>query len=278
MMRTKKVQITNKKTDFKNLENSRLSIQISLDGFSFCIYDEELELFTALLHYEFDSKAKTPTMHLENIMNIFKENVLLQKAYKKVQVIHSNNMATFVPKVFFDEKYLKSYLKHTVKVFDNDFIVYDEILQSEIVSVYIPFVNVNNFLFDHFGAFEYTHSSSILVKKLIDTYKNTNKQYIFIHVEDHSFEMVFLDNGNFKMYNSFQYRTKEDFIYYILFTAEQLSLNPEAFELVFLGAIDEKSDLYKIAHQYIRNISFVENSQSKLKNLPDHSFYTLLNY
>ncbi|WP_196894532.1 DUF3822 family protein [Aureivirga marina] len=274
----KKIQITNKKTDFKNLENSRLSIQLSLDGFSFCIYDENLEEYTALINFEFESKAATPQIHLEYVMKTFRENVLLQKTYKSIHVAHSNNMATFVPKAFFNEKYLKNYLKHTVKVFDNDFIVYDEIPQSDIVSVYIPFVNINNFLFEQFGAFEYTHSSSILVKNLINTYKNTKKQHVFINVIDHTFEMVILDNGVFKMYNSFQFKTKEDFIYYILFTAEQLSLNPEEFELVFLGVIDEKSELYKISYQYIRNISFVENQTPKFKNLPNHSFYTLLNY
>ena len=46
------------------------------------------------------------------------------------------------------------------------------------------------------------------------------------------------------------------FIYYILFTAEQLNLNPETLNLVFIGDITEDDEIYNIAYKYIRNISF----------------------
>jgi len=76
------------------------------------------------------------------------------------------------------------------------------------------------------------------------------------------------------LFNSFEYQTKEDFIYYILFTAEQLKLNPETFKLQLLGEISEESDLFKIAYRYIRNISLMNvfhtqkhNDFSTLENL-----------
>ena len=57
--------------------------------------------------------------------------------------------------------------------------------------------------------------------------------------------------------NCFEYDTKEDFLYYLLFTAEQLSLNPEKFELILLGDINKNSPAYKMAWDYIKNISFM---------------------
>jgi hypothetical protein len=36
----------------------------------------------------------------------------------------------------------------------------------------------------------------------------------------------------------------EDFIYYVLFTAEQLSLNPENFPLELIGNIDSESEFF----------------------------------
>jgi hypothetical protein len=41
--------------------------------------------------------------------------------------------------------------------------------------------------------------------------------------------------------NTFTYETKEDFIYYILFTTEQLKLDPEDLDLILLGNIHEDS-------------------------------------
>ena len=50
---------------------------------------------------------------------------------------------------------------------ENDYITYDEIKNSEIVNVYIPFVNINNFLFDIYGSFIFKHSSTVLIERLI---------------------------------------------------------------------------------------------------------------
>jgi hypothetical protein len=40
---------------------------------------------------------------------------------------------------------------------------FDEISNYEINSVYIPYVNINNFFIDQFGTFDYKHANSILV-------------------------------------------------------------------------------------------------------------------
>ena len=61
------------------------------------------------------------------------------------------------------------------------------------------------------------------------------------------------------------------FIYYILFTAEQLQLNPEYFKLEVLGAIQEDDEYYKIAYKYVRNISLfdvtdIRNSYTEEQN------------
>ena len=70
-------------------------------------------------------------------------------------------------------------------------------------------------------------------------------------------------NQQLILFNSFQYKTPEDFIYYILFTCEQLQLNPETIPVQFLGAISEESDAFKIAYKYIRNCSLLDVSNLK---------------
>jgi len=81
------------------------------------------------------------------------------------------------------------------------------------------------------------------------------------------------------LFNFFSFNTKEDFIYYILFTAEQLNLNPEEFELNLMGDIEKESELYAIVYQYIRNIKFYapNNTAMQLNEIPSHSHFTILN-
>jgi hypothetical protein len=51
------------------------------------------------------------------------------------------------------------------------------------------------------------------------------------------------------IFNSFDINARR--FYYILFTAEQLNLNPENFPLELIGNIDTESDYFKIAYKYI---------------------------
>jgi hypothetical protein len=59
-----------------------------------------------------------------------------------------------------------------------------------------------------------------------------------VHFSEGHFELL-LSKSEVVIFNSFDYQTPEDFIYYVLFTAEQLSLNPENFPLELIGIDSE---------------------------------------
>jgi len=81
------------------------------------------------------------------------------------------------------------------------------------------------------------------------------------------FEIIVINSGQLLFYNTFEYTTKEDFIYYLLFTAEQLQLNPEEFKLTLIGNLTANSELYKIAYTYVRNVTLFDvNKNYNLEN------------
>lgn len=272
-------KITKNNLDLSSLEDNQLSIQLSLDGFSFCIYNRYTNCLDAFVTYQFETTINSPQHQLNLIKSIFENEPLLNENYKNVIVSHCNNLVTQVPKPFFDKNNLENYLQYTVKVLENDFIAFDEIDNTEIVNVYIPFVNINNFLLEKYGGFTYKHSSTILIENLVRIYKNSNKQSCFVNVTNNWFEIVVVKNKKLELYNCFNFTTKEDFIYYILFVAEQLKLNPEEFELILMGDIEKDSELYTIAYNYIRNVDFYkpQNKSHLIKDVSPHSHFTLLN-
>ncbi len=274
---------TNKIIDVANLKNSHLSIQFSLDGFSFCILDKGSKSFTTLHDYTFQEVNNTPQKLLDNISSVFNDESLLKNNYHSVSVSHINELATLVPKPLFDQDKLKEYVNFNTKVYANDQLVYDEIKNHDIVSVYIPYTNINNFLLDHFKEFEFKHFSNTLIESLLNIYKYSLVPHMFAHIDNNHFELVVIANKKLQLYNTFKFSTKEDFIYYVLFTAEQLKLNPEKFELVVLGSIEKDDELFKIAYKYIRNVSLLEN-RSKYQydeaftENDKRKYYTLLNH
>ncbi|WP_417855633.1 DUF3822 family protein [Xanthomarina gelatinilytica] len=249
----KPMEIANK-TEHK-LTNQDLSIQVSLNGLSFCILNTDKKTISYLKHFE-KNKKLSPFEALDFLKHLFNTETALQSTFNKVHVIYVNELATIVPKPLFDEAHLADYLKFNSKILKSDFIAFDTLEINDSVSVYVPYVNINNYIYDTFGAFTYSHFSSILIDKILQIEKHEEDAKLYINVSKDHFEIVVTNKGKLILYNTFDYSTKEDFIYYILFTIEQLKLNPETIKLMLLGDIEKDSNLYKMLYKYIRHIHF----------------------
>ena len=244
-------------------EYNVLSIQVSLSGLSFCILNTQSNAFTFFKNIKFDKKLN-PSDVLDQLVHHFNTETALKLPFNAVKVVHDNELSALVPKPIFNEAYLADYLKFNSKILRTDFITYDNILANDSVNVYVPYININNYLYERFGEFEFKHFSTIIIENILALEKHSVLVKMFVHVCDDHFEIIILENNQLKLYNTFEYNTKEDFIYYILFTSEQMKLNPEEFPLVLLGNVTKDDDLYSIAYKYVRNTSIFEAQHSKI--------------
>ena len=272
-------QIVKKKTINNNIEvtsKRKLSIQFSLDGFSFCTTNTHNEVIE-FSSYTFSKTKNSPELVLEKLQDIFKKEKSLQYDFETVTVIHQNNLNTLVPNEYFKKDALKSYLKYSIKTIATDLITFDELDFMNSKNVYVPYVNINNFLFQNFGEFEYKHYSSVLLEKLFSI--ATNDICCYIHVSKSTFDIVIIKNSNLQFFNVFEYKTKEDFMYYVLFTLEQLDLSTEETLVSILGDMEEDSDLFRLMYTYIRNIDFLSSKNAVFNNqkeISKHSNFILL--
>ena len=253
-----------KKTRIEKTSNIKLSIHISLNGLSFCIIDLISKEIDFLRTYSL-SKNSTPKKLLKTLKKGFKENDELRNSFSSVKIIHYNNLSTVVPEPLFDKKNALSYLKFNSKILQNDHIAYDRIFNNECVNVFIPYVNINNYIFKMFDSFVYNHYSSIILEKVKLNEKNTTTPSLYLNININHMEITYFVKNKLVFYNRFDFNTKEDVMYYLLFTIDQLKLNPEEIPVVITGNISEDDDNYKIIYKYIRNVS-IFNSEINQEN------------
>ena len=269
------------KSNSLNKNNSKaLSIQISLSGLSFCILNKSTNTIEYLKNVSFDKKG-TPFEALERLITTLDTNTIFEQNFESVLLIYQNELSTCVPKPLFNEDNIADYLKFNAKILNTDFIAYDEIKVNDSINVYVPYVNINNYVFDRFGAFEYKHASTILIQSLLEKEAHSEEKKLFINVTKNYFEIIAVDNTNLEFYNTFEYQTKEDFIYFILFTIEQLKLDPESIQTKLMGEISKDDELFEIVYKYIRYVDFIEpfhNYTFKENQKPKtaHSNYIIL--
>ena len=255
IIKTKKIK--SKHLDANAIIKKHLSIQFSLDGFSFCVCDLQNKEVLAYSKYLFDHQINTPEKLLRAIRQIFLKDPELQHTFDSVLALHNNELITFVPNVFFDKENLKAYLQYNNKLLATDFYMYDSIKNQDMKAVYVPYVNVNNFLIDKFGSFDYRHASSALVENLLEEFAGKDKR-IFIELSNSFFKICITQNRKLLFFNTFEYKTDKDFIYYILFTAEQLKLDLNTVNIFFLGEIIKKKELLIAIEKYFNAVKLIE--------------------
>ena len=272
----------NKEADKKYSEFFELSIQFSLDGFSFCIYDNENNKLIALESYAFQEIEDYQQLSSE-INDLVYDKELLRKSYKKTNVIFESTKSTLIPFQLFDKSELNSYLKFNHKVEDSEIIRFDSLKNLEAKNIYVIPECINKTIKENFGSANISNFSSSLIESLLIKYKNQNlENKVFVNLRSNVFDIIIIEGTKLKLFNSFRFRTKEDFAYFLLFVLEQLKLNPEYIELIFIGSIEKSSNLYEIIFKYVRNINFIEANDLfrysyVFDNFPSHFYYNLIN-
>ena len=250
-------------TRLKNKENNKnykeTSIQVHLNGFSFCSLNttnNEVLFFKKITF----KKKLNPTEALQQIKLFYAKEIQLQQPVDKFTLIFSNNLYTLVPHIFFKEENAPDYLKYNAKILKTDFVSHDIIAKPQIANVYIPYMNISNYFFDLYGEFEYKHAISIFLEGILG-FENSEGIKIYINNYNNHFDLAVVENGKLLLCNTFFYETKEDFLYYILFTTEQLKLKNDDFELILLGEIEKDSELFKICYTYIEDVNVHKEKQ-----------------
>ncbi|MEH6681526.1 MAG: DUF3822 family protein [Sediminicola sp.] len=260
-------------------EYNKLSIQISLNGLSFCVLDtiDNKILASERIHFE---KEVNPFELQNKLKEIFQQYQVAKATFSEVIAIHRNQLFTFVPLALYNTDQMANYLKFNAKILANDLLAHDELESHEMVNVYVPFMNINNYIYDLFGEFEFKHSATIMVESLLNAPQNNQEPTCYVYVDREQMDITILSQKKLLLFNSYEFRTKEDFMYYLLFTLEQLKMDTETIKLKLFGTIEEGDPIYALCYKYVKHITiFIPgNSVPHLEGTKEETIdFTVLN-
>lgn len=263
-------------------KNYIMSMQLSLHGLIFSIYSEEKNKFIGLEAYSFsnlESPAKIPSQ-LDLILN---ERPWFAYPFKKMFFLHKNSHNTLIPSVLFEEEKKSLYLGFNQSFQENSRIVYDELKNTLASNIFYLANPLAEKVKEFWPNAQIKHFSSVLIEGLVRNFKNnTDEKTLFINLRENSFDIVNFRTNKLYYYNNFSFRTKEDFIYFLLSAIEHLGLNPEDVKLVLMGDINKGMNIYEMIYQYIRHYTFIDKNENlnysyMLDEIKPHSYYPLFN-
>ncbi|MDQ3190095.1 MAG: DUF3822 family protein [Bacteroidota bacterium] len=258
-----------------------LSIQLGLDGLSFCILDIKNNKFLVLKSFKFN-KIFTWEQLAQTLESTFKLEDLLKNQYKSVSFLINHNQFTIVPDPLFDTNNQKDYLKLNA-TFDNSYSINNDVLKSiDARNVFAIPQGVEKIIRHYFRDCKIMHHTSSLIESFINKNKNSNENQLFVNINASAFDLILIAGNKLICCNTFNFYSNEDFVYYVLFVCEQFKLNPEKINLILSGDIEKNSENYSSIFNYIRNISLITRNESfsysyKFDEIPGHFYYNLLN-
>ena len=154
-----------------------------------------------------------------------------------------------VPAALYQEKNKEKYLDFLGIKEENSVVCVDYIELADAYNVYCMPKPVDK---------DFRHPTSVLLESLIkDNLERTDDARVYLNVKDQCFEMIVLKGAKLLFDNHFRFKTKEDFLYFLLFSVEQLHLDAGSVPVYFLGMIEEKSAITEIVSRYFRDIRFM---------------------
>ena len=150
-----------------------------------------------------------------------------------------------VPAALYQEGKKAKYLDFLGLKQENCFVCADYIEIADIYNVYCT------------SKKEHRHPTTVLLEDLIkENLERTDENRIYLNVNDQRYEMFVLKGAKLLFYNTFRFKTKEDFLYFLLFSMEQLHLDAETVPVYFMGMIEKDSQIVELVSRYIRDVRF----------------------
>ena len=248
----KTTQKTTKIDSYTN--NSSLAIHINESWVIFCLFNHQKLSSLNKVRFLHNKKSNFVLKTIKKYIKSFsKENIP-----SEVKLIYYNKTSTLVPSTLFDHKNSLNYLKYNTSINIDDIAANDQVLNHEINNVYIPNTEINNFIFEKFKTFDFFHYSSLIIEKISNELAEKFSEKVFVNINDGFIDVLFFKDKKLMFYNSYDYNSDEDILFYLLFCFSELKLNPDEIHTVFSGSIDLDSKLYELIYTYVRNVELID--------------------
>lgn len=241
--------------DIEKLYQYQLSCEVSDTSFSCSVVDIVNNQRVVSEKYDFPESKENNSISFYLTQIYATHDFLKSLRWKAIEIIIDNQSFTLVPADLFKKEYTTRYLQLARgRHITNDEEVHTYIHEDlGIVNIYSTDLELYNWFSSTYPLIDlrYQHKTSQMIDLAIFTSK---AQTAFLYFGNHHFTMVITANGTLKFCNRFEYKTNQDLVYYVLFTMNELEIEPDEIILRIYGNIKEQSEDFDLLNQYLTNI------------------------
>jgi hypothetical protein len=248
------IELFDETLDINSTENYELSVQVSPDGFSFCLLDTIRNKFVLIRSFQ---PEENKYFNADKINELLMKDDFLSKRYRKVNVVLPSRKFTLVPAPLFDPGKKDEYFDFNHNKEEGDLIISNKVTDPDAFIVFSVSKPINDVINSIYPGVHPFHHIKPLLDHISHSRKSVNGNYIHIHVEREFFNLIIFNNNILNFCNSFNYRNISDILYFVMNVFKSLDIKQEE-TINFSGLTEKYDDLSSNFSIYIRNIRFAD--------------------
>jgi hypothetical protein len=257
-----------------------LSVDLSWDRMAWAVQDPERSLWVAL-GSRATGKLQLPGQLLDKIAGIVQSDTLLTRQYRKVQVLWSGLAYTLIPAPLVIDTEREEYLRFTNTVHAGEEVSSDLLPAPDAVCLFsIPSI-LKAGLEKIWPGHVLHHGPARLAGQVLQgCLFPEHLSGACLCISAQSFALIITKDGKLQYCNSFEYRTADELLYYILYTYEQLGYEPGRSPLLYTGELQRPSLIIDYLEKYFATVGPAQavcHTAAAFRGISLEPFYQLLN-
>ncbi len=259
----------------------QLFVLLGQDSFQYAILDSDKNAFLALAAYRSAELPGSTEALYGQLEAAFSADSNLHRKYPSVVIGIDTPFHTLVPAAFFEKDSIGDYLGFNFSLPGNNIAGHDRVTEIDAENIFGYQPELEVMIRKNFPGAVMVHRSTAFLKTAFQHHLQSGTlQGMYLNLRNPFIDIASFEGHKAVFFNSFSCRSKEDVLYFTLYTLEQLKLRPESVNLSLCGSVDAGSEIYTLLEQYIRPVGFTGlpgsfNYSPLLKQVPGHLYSEL---
>jgi hypothetical protein len=275
-----KLELFDETFDPDRTESYELSIQVSLNGFSFCVKDITRNCFIGLGSCPFEVSSISSDNWTKQVNFITKSYSWLTKPFRKVLLTYESQSFTLVPKDLFDQDRAKDILSLAHPINDLDEVRFNQCANNIVAVFNIPTLLVTEWLKIHSKTKFIGYCAPTLQLHQLST-NGTKEATITLSFANKFAILIISANSKLLHCGSIDLHSIDDTIYHMVNSCKQLGVNPNETLVKLMGSYNQNENLESLIERFFKGVSIAttldQNHFSYLLNKYKGKFANLFN-
>ncbi len=246
--------------DSFELEKSKdyiLSIQVSLDGFSFSVVNP-IDHNLLVLHST-PLKISHPKFIARRFSEWIESEQILLKNFREINIIYNTPDFTIIPENYYDYDARKALINQLFSVNEESAIEENQLNDLNALLLFAVPETLKEEVSSHFENFCFLHPVKILIENIPE---NENANKLMLYFDEKTFYAVLFENKKLQLANSFTFSHENDAVFYVLSILKQLNISGKSTGVFISGKTESESTLWKELQKYTAKAEALKSKHS----------------